>query len=168
MKMNLVRFLFLIFVAMCIAPETGAQTGGSMEAQVQAKAELAVAQFQQRAGGRLDYSEKSIAVVEEMLEEAAQYSKQMSPKDITALTELMGSYILAVAYRNHGGVFQWYEERSQPVLVVGEPRYSIGLMTFDKVRGRLSGDKADNIVFFYEGFSSRIKSATPGIRALYL
>jgi hypothetical protein len=67
-----------------------------IEAQVRAKAELAVAQFQKRAGGRLDYSEKSIAVVEEMLDEAAQYSKQMPPKDVTALTELMGSYILTV------------------------------------------------------------------------
>lgn len=139
-----------------------------MEEQVRAKAELAVAQFQKRAGGRLDYSEKSLAVVEEMLDEASQYSKQMSSKDVTALTELLGSYILIVAHRKHGGAFQWYEARSQPVLVVGEPKYSIGLMAFDKVRGRLSGDKADNIVFFYEGFSARVKSAAPGVKALYI
>lgn len=149
------------------APKTE-QRVSSLELQVKEKADLAVAQFQGRADGRLDYTEKSLTTVEELLEEAVQYTDQMPERDINALVELLGSYILEVAHRTHGGSFYWQEQRNQPVLVVGEPKFHVAIMTFDKVRGRLGGDKADNIPFFYEGFSSRVRSATPGTRALYV
>ncbi|WP_208509553.1 hypothetical protein [Variovorax paradoxus] len=127
-----------------------------------------MSQFQARAGGRLDYSEQSLATVEEMLAEASQYAKEMPAADVKALVELLGSYILEVGRRQHGGTYQWHEARSQPVLVGGPPKFSVAMMTFDKVRGRLSGDPADNIVFFYEGFSERAKTASPGTNALYI
>ncbi len=136
--------------------------------QVREKASLAVVQFQGRADGRLDYSEKSIVTIEEMLVEASRYSKEMSAVDQKALVELMGSYVLEVAHRQYGGNYQWYGNRSQPVLVVGEPEFSVAIMTFDKIQGRLSGDPADNIVFFYNGFSERVKKAKRGDKALYL
>ena len=53
------------------------------------------------------------------------------------------------------------------LLVVGEPKFHVAIMTFDKVRGRLGGDDADNIPFFYEGFAARIRSAKRGTKALY-
>jgi hypothetical protein len=136
--------------------------------QIEAKARLAVAQFQERAGGRLDYSPGSLSVVEEMLEEAAVYTDQLEEKDRNALVELFGSYILMVAFEEHGGAFSWFEQRTQPVLVVGEPEYHMAIITFDKVRGRLEGDKADDIPFFYQGFSERVRSARPGTRALHV
>jgi hypothetical protein len=52
--------------------------------------------------------------------------------------------------------------------VVGEPKFHVALLAFDKVRGRLGGDKADNIPFFYEGFSQRVVAASPGTHATYL
>lgn len=136
--------------------------------QVREKANLAVAQFQERAGGRLDYSEQSIAAVEEMLAEASKYSKQMSAADGKALVELMGSYVLEVAHRQFGGSYKWNERRAQPVLVVGQPKFSVAIMTFDKIRGRLAGEKADNVVFFFRGFVERVRSAVPGTNALYV
>lgn len=136
--------------------------------QVKEKAASAVAQFQRRAGGRLDYSESSIATVEEMLKEAAHYNAQLSADDTQALVELLGAYILEVAYRAYGGIFYWDKLRQQPVLVVGEPSYQVSLMTFGKVLGRLGGDEADHIAFFYEGFAARVRSATAGTKALYL
>ena len=42
------------------------------------------------------------------------------------------------------------------------------MMAIDKVRGRLSGDKGDNIPFFYAGFSDRARTAEKGINALYM
>ena len=54
------------------------------------------------------------------------------------------------------------------MLVVGEPKFHVALMAFDKVRGRLAGDKGDNIPFFYEGFAARVKSAVPGTKVLYV
>ena len=161
------RLLPAIFVAgITLSPATAQDI--DLGSQVLEKARLAVTQFQKRAAGRLDYSEQSIAVVEEMLAEASLYRKQMSAADEKALVELMGSYVLEVAHRQLGGSYKWHDGRSQPVLVVGQPKFSVAIMTFDKIRGRLSGDKADNIVFFFRGFVERVKSAKPGTNALYV
>jgi hypothetical protein len=91
----------------------------------------------------------------------------MPPADAKSLVELMGSYVLEVGRRQHGGTYQWHEARAQPVLVVGQSKFSVSMVTFDRVRGRLAGDKGDTIVFFYQGFSARAKTATPGTNALY-
>jgi len=173
MKQLLISLLIISSVVLsgAVGAATNPESGSQMQdlgSEVKAKAALAVSQFQSRAGGRLDYSEKSLVAVEEMLEEAAQYANEMSQSDQDALVALMGSYILAVAHRQHGGKFQWYEQKDQPVLIVGEPEFHVAIVTFDKVRGRLSGDKADNIPFFYQGFSERVRSAKPGTRALYV
>ena len=49
-----------------------------------------------------------------------------------------------------------------------EPAYHVAFMTWDKVRGRLGGDLADNLPFFYDGFAERARQAAPGTRALYV
>ncbi|WP_374581774.1 hypothetical protein [Pseudoduganella sp.] len=139
-----------------------------LEKQVREKANLAVAQFQDRAGDRLNFSAESLLMVEEMLDEASQYIDQMPPSDISALVQLFGSYLLEVARTAHGGEFLWHQEHEQPVLVVGEPNRHIAIMAFQKIRGRLNGDKEDNIPFFYQGFNERVQSALPGTRALYV
>jgi hypothetical protein len=136
--------------------------------QVQENAALAVKQLQSRAKGKLDYSVSSLTVIEEILDESAGLGAQIEPSKINTLVELVGCYILEVGYREHGGKFAWFEERKQPVLVVGEPSFHVAIITFEKVRGRLFGDRGDNIPFFYEGFSKRVRAATPGTRALYV
>jgi hypothetical protein len=103
-----------------------------------------------------------------MLAEAVEYADQMDQESVDALVQLMGSYILQVAYMEHGGVFYWHDAEDQPVFVVGEPAFRVALLAFSKVRGRLSGDEGDNIPFFYSGFSERARSATPGTNALYM
>ena len=140
----------------------------SLEEQVHEKAHLAVDQLQERAGGRLDYSEASLEAIEHILDEAAQYAAEMEQSNVDALVQLIGSYILTVAHKAHGGAFCWHEQQDQPALVVGEPQRHVAIMTFSKVKSRLGGDKADNIPFFYQGFSARAKSATPGTHALYV
>ena len=146
----------------------GAMSESSLEEQVRDKAARAVAQLQNRAAGRLDYSPKSLEVIDEVLAEAALYAGQMEPGNLEAIVKLVGSYVLEVAHRQHNGAFAWDDHNNQPVLVVGEPKFRIALMTFEKVRGRLSGDAADNVVFLYQGFASRIKTAEPGTNALYM
>lgn len=54
------------------------------------------------------------------------------------------------------------------MLVVGEPRFRVAILTWDKTKGRLLGDEADNIPFFYAGFAGCVRSATDGVDALYL
>ncbi|WP_144629865.1 hypothetical protein [Bordetella genomosp. 13] len=142
--------------------------GADTEARVREKAALAVSRFQQRAQGRLDYSEQSLSAVEEMLAEASGHTGQMASGEVDALVNLMGSYVLEVAHRQFGGIYQWYDAADKPVLVVGRPEFGVAIMPFDKIRGRLGGDEGDHIVFFYEGFAERARTAAPGTDALYL
>ena len=72
-----------------------------MTNQIQANAASAVQQLQARAGGKLDYSPASLAVVEEMLAEAA--AQSLSQPSREALIELLGCYILEVGLREPGG-----------------------------------------------------------------
>jgi len=102
-----------------------------------------------------------------MLAEAAGYADDMTETQLRKLAEDFGCYILEVARRTHGGNYFWYEER-EPLLVVGEPAFHVAMVTWGKVRGRLSGDEADSIPFFYEGFAERVRGAVPGVRALYV
>lgn len=114
----------------------------------------------------MDYSSRSLQAVEEMLAEASKHSLRSEARE--ALVELLGCYILEVGFREFGGKWGWFEERAQPVLVVGEPDFHVAMIAFDKVRGRLSGDLGDNIPFFYDGFAERARKARPGDRALYV
>jgi hypothetical protein len=136
--------------------------------QIARSAEKAVAMCDGRGGSELDYSEASLAVVEEMLAEAGQWLSEMTPGQVTTLVQDFGCYILEVGRREFGGRYQWHDGRYQPVLIVGEPAFRVAIITWDKVRGRLGGDKGDNIPFFYAGFAERARRATPGTDALYV
>lgn len=114
-----------------------------------------------RLGKKLDYSEASLEVVEALLAEAAEALDSISEDTQEALVQQLGCYLLAVGHKAYGGR-TWFEERQQPVLVVGEPDARIAIVTWDKVRSRLEGDAADNIPFFYAGFSSRARKPKKG------
>ena len=128
----------------------------------------AVEMSDMRGGRSLDFSEASLSAVEEMLEEVAAFYEELTPEQREIAAQDFGCYILEVARREFGGKYAWFEQRDQPVLVVGEPAFRIALITWDKVRGRLSGDAADNIPFFYTGFAERVRRAEPGTDALYV
>ncbi|MEM1369672.1 MAG: hypothetical protein AAGG02_16990 [Cyanobacteria bacterium P01_H01_bin.15] len=136
--------------------------------QVADKASRAVAQLKDRSNNSLDYSEASLTVVEEILAEASEYIDQMPNNQIDVLVHILGCYVLEVGRQEFGGKYYWHDGYDQPVLVVGEPDHKIAMLTFDKIRGRLSGDKADNIPFFYDGFAARSRQAEPGADVLYV
>lgn len=121
-----------------------------------------------RGAGILDYSSKSLELLEEMLAEAADFVPDMSAGQVTNLAQDFGSYILEVGRQAFGGRYQWHDERDQPVLVVGEPKFRVAILAWDKVRSRLGGDDADNIPFFYAGFAERVRQGRPGDDVLYV
>jgi hypothetical protein len=128
----------------------------------------AVEMCRSRDGSKLDYSERSLTIVESTLADAADFAAEMTPDQLTTLSQDFGCYILEVARKEFGGRYYWFSRRDQPVLVVGEPAFRIALLAWDKVRGRLSGDEADNIPFFYAGFADRARRAKPGDDVLYV
>jgi len=121
-----------------------------------------------RGGRSLDFSEASLSLIEEMVEEAAAFFEELTPEQRETAAQDFGCYILEVGRREFGGRYAWFDQRDQPVLVVGEPTFRVSVMAWDKVRGRLSGDPADNIPFFYTGFAERARRAGPGTDALYV
>ncbi|VTR91006.1 Uncharacterized protein OS=Cellulophaga algicola (strain DSM 14237 / IC166 / ACAM 630) GN=Celal_0150 PE=4 SV=1 [Gemmata massiliana] len=118
--------------------------------------------------GVLDYSESSLALLEQMAEEVAGYFEDMTTDQRETASQQFGCYILEVGRRQFGGRYAWFEQRNQPVLIVGEPTFRVAMITWDKVLGRLSGDSGDNIPFFYSGFAERVRRAEPGTDALYV
>jgi len=140
----------------------------SVQDEVVSAAERAVASLQARAGGRLDFSIESLKAVDEMLAEASAYVADLDENVVTGLVQQVGCYVLEVGRRAFGGEYFWHEEGEQPILVVGEPEAHIALMTWSKVVGRLTGDAADDIVFFFDGFASKAANPEAGSRVLYL
>lgn len=131
-------------------------------------AENVVKMSHMRNGHGLDFSESSLSIIEEMIEEASAYFEEMTPEQQETAAQDFGCFILEVARNEFGGSYRWFDERGQPVLVVGEPSFRVALITWDKVRERLAGDPADNIPFFYSGFAERVRNAEPGTDALYV
>ncbi|MOA16306.1 hypothetical protein D3C78_1365140 [compost metagenome] len=65
---------------------------------------------------------------------------------------MAGCYIFEVARRNYGGKYYWVQESKQPVLVTGEPDFSISILAFDKVKERILNGQEDNIPYYFEGY----------------
>jgi hypothetical protein len=133
-----------------------------------ASAERAVKQLQPRAAMPLDFTEQSLRSVDELLAQFAAARGEYSEKDLVTIERLVGCYILEVGRRTFGGAYRWFDQRKQPVLVVGEPTFHVAMITWDKVRGRMAGDEADDIPFFFEGFASRVRRGKPGDHVLYV
>lgn len=140
----------------------------SVQDEVIAAAGRAVASLQARAGGRLDYSIDSLKAVDEMLEEASAYVADLDEAVVTGLVQQLGCYVLEVGRRAFGGEYYWHEEGEQPILVVGEPEAHVAVMAWSKVVGRLTGDVADDIVFFFHGFAEKAARPEPGSNVLFL
>lgn len=116
----------------------------------------------------LDYSPQSISIVEAMLSEASDFVNDMPLNQVENIIQNFGCYILEVARRQFKGRFAWNEKQKQPVFITGEPQANIAIMTWDKVKGRLSGDEGDNINYFYDGFVERSKEPKPGENILFV
>lgn len=134
-------------------------------------AKRAIETFHDRSSGRLDFSENSLSIVEEMLAEASGYLDEMSQAETSSLVQLFACYVLEVARTRYGGEYAWLDDERGPVLVVGEPETHIAIATWARIRSRLSGlsgDGADNIPFFYRGFSDMASTLPNGKRTLFV
>ena len=121
--------------------------------------------FEVRFDG-FDYTQASLAVVEELLHEASDFYENMSAERQDQIVEQVGAYVFEVARRNFGGRYFWYDAGDQPILSTGLPVFEISLLVYDKVRGRLKNGPEDNIPFFFEGYAERVRQAKPGDKAM--
>ncbi|MDF3837572.1 hypothetical protein P3W85_32175 [Cupriavidus basilensis] len=63
-----------------------------LQEEVQRLAAKALADFNDRAQGRLDFSEESLQVVEEMLAEASEYRDDLPSEAVEGLVTRLGCY----------------------------------------------------------------------------
>ncbi|WP_392566847.1 hypothetical protein RHO15_04530 [Utexia brackfieldae] len=117
---------------------------------------------------QLDYSEKSVSAVEIIIDEISAKHHEISEEQLDMLAQEYGCYLLITAWRLYGGEFYWNEDLQQPMLIVGEPETCIILLTWQKVKGRLLGDKVDHLGYFFEQFSLDAKATESGKQVLYM
>lgn len=122
--------------------------------------------FVAKSSGRykgLDYSVKSLKVVENALEEASDFYEEMVEEQKQGLISSAGSYIFEVARRNFGGKYFWYDHLNQPILVTGQPEFEVSILAFEKVKGRLENGAEDNIPFYFAGYVQRVNNKESGM-----
>ena len=111
----------------------------------------------------LDYSVKSLEVVENMLDEAFDFYTQMNKEQQKNLITTVGSYIFEVARQNFGGKYFWYDKLNQPILVTGQPNFEASIIANDKVEKRLVNGVEDNIPFYFIGYVQLVNNKKSGM-----
>ena len=121
--------------------------------------------FKERFIG-LDFTVKSLIIVDTILEEVADFQVEMDEMQRKTIIQKTASYIFEVARKNYGGRYYWYDQLTQPILVTGQPDFEISLLALEKVKGRLKNGKEDNIPYFFQGYVERVVNAKPGDKAM--
>ncbi len=122
-----------------------------------ATAQNFVQNMQQYYETPLDYSFESLAEVDEMLGGLGKRREEFREEGFFDLYSMTGCYVFEVARRNFGGEYFWIEKEQQPILVAGQPDFSVGIKVWEKVRGRLMNGPEDNIPFYIAGYQEHIE-----------
>ncbi|MBZ4190254.1 hypothetical protein [Niabella beijingensis] len=129
-------------------PDTGL-TGQEKELREQAAAFLR--KYAPRYPG-LDYSVKSLAILEDLLNDASGFYGEMTSSQQQKIIEGAGAYLFEVARSNVGGTYYWYQKLNQPILITGQPEFESGILAFNQVRNRLKNGVEDSIPVYFEGY----------------
>lgn len=105
--------------------------------------------------GHFDFSVGSLDGVDELLDELSEF--EVDGDTLDSASSMAGCYIFEVARRNFGGNYYWVQEKEQPVLITGEPAFSVSIFAFEKARGRIVNGKEDHIPFYFEGYIQAVK-----------
>ncbi|MDF7666641.1 hypothetical protein PT273_02050 [Orbaceae bacterium ESL0727] len=117
---------------------------------------------------QLDYSEKSITVVDMIISELSEKNFSLPEEQLDMIAREYGCYLLLTAHKLYGGQFYWNGELEQPMLICCEPDATIVLMTWNKVKGRLLGDKADHLAYLLDEFGKATFQPKKGTQVAYL
>ncbi|GJM69701.1 hypothetical protein HMSSN036_19170 [Paenibacillus macerans] len=105
--------------------------------------------------GNFDFSIESLHDVDDLLDELCDF--ELDEDHLDSISSMVGCYIFEVARRSYGGKYYWVQDRKQPILITGEPDFSISLLAFDKVKGRILNGTEDNIPFYFNGYVEAVK-----------
>ena len=103
--------------------------------------------------GELDYSAGSLHTIDRVLGDF--YDREVALPD--DLHFMASAYIFEVARSQFGGHYVRGEEEGSYALIIGEPKFSVGVLVMDKVIARVANGPEDNIPFFYEGIAPLVE-----------
>lgn len=106
--------------------------------------------------GNLDYSIESLELVDQFLEESGDFVFD-DEEAVFNISSMGGCYVFDTARRNYGGEYRWVADSQQPVLIAGLPDFSVAIMAWDKVKGRLLNGVEDSIPFYISGYKEHIE-----------
>lgn len=105
--------------------------------------------------GNFDFSHESLAAVDDLLEEARDFV--VNEDEIYNICTMFGSYVFETARRNYGGEYYWIPNEQQPILVAGEPDFSVSIKAWEKVKGYFQNGAEDNMSFYILGYKEHIE-----------
>ena len=105
--------------------------------------------------GDFNYSIKSLVEVDDLLDEISDYV--MDEDAVYNIYTMIGSYVFETARRNYGGKYYWMQDEQQPILVIGEPDFSVSIRAWEKVKSRIEKGVKYNIPFYIEGVKEYVE-----------
>ncbi|MDZ4665173.1 MAG: hypothetical protein SGJ15_09880 [Bacteroidota bacterium] len=112
--------------------------------------------------GQLNYSENSLVNVDWFIEDQYQFGDPLNAEYNNEIIELVGSYVLEVARTIYGGTYTWNEYKTEPILITGQPKFEIYFSIYDKVKNRMETEHSENILYYFNLFSEKVKAAKAG------
>jgi hypothetical protein len=104
--------------------------------------------------GNYDYSIESLEMVDQHIQEMGQYD--LNEEMIYNICSMVGCYIFETTRKNYGGKYYWIKKEEQPVLVAGEPDFTVSMKAWEKVKDRLLNGEEDNIPFYIAGYKEHV------------
>ncbi len=113
--------------------------------------------FAKNFGEEFDYSVESLADVDGLLDEIREAELELDEDMIYDIYAMTGCYVFETARRNYGGTYYWLQDEQQPVLIAGEPDFSVSVRAWQKVKGYLENGAEDSLSFYIAGYKEHIE-----------
>ena len=127
-------------------------------------------EFAEHYGDRwnFDFSRESLLNVNELLEEVGDFV--FDEDALYNYYTAAGSYVFEVARRNYGGKYYWIEDEQQPILVAGEPDYSVSIKAWEKAQKNIENGSDDDLLFYIDGYRDHVEQGknNKGYKALII
>ena len=102
-----------------------------------------------------DYSVENLAAVDDLLNNVR--NDMLDENTLYNIITNVGSYVFETARRNYGGEYYWLLDEQQPILVAGEPDFSVSIRAWQKVKGFLKNGAEDSLPFYVQGYKEHIE-----------
>ena len=128
---------------------------GKLQEDIVSTANNFVANMREAGFPDFDFSIESLEEVDGFL--GSFEGEDLDEEALFNVSSMVGCYIFETARQNYGGEYYWLEDEQQPILIAGEPDFSVSIRAWQKVKGRVLNGIEDNIPFYIAGYKEHIE-----------